>query len=170
MERALRGRPEGGRLSGEAPRRLSLPADHAGELLRLAREAFPREACGLLLGELDGDLARVRELVPAANLEPRPGRFLVDPAAQLVAERRAEEARLRVLGAWHSHPGGALEPSSADLAGAAYPLLLVLARGAAGAPAAAPGAWWCLADGPRRLRVEDSAPVAFRARGGRSKG
>jgi len=170
VERTLRGRPEGGRLSGVAPRRLSLPAVHAGELRRLAREAAPREACGLLLGELDGDLARIRELGPAANLEPRPGRFLVDPAAQLAAERRAEAAGLRVLGAWHSHPGGAPEPSPADLAGAAYPLLLVLACGAPGSSPAAPGAWWCLPDGPRRLRVEESAPAPFRAPGGRSKG
>jgi proteasome lid subunit RPN8/RPN11 len=169
VERTLRGRPEGGRLSGVAPRRLALPAAHAGELRRLAREASPREACGLLLGELDGDLARVREHVRSVNLEARRGRFLVDPAAQLAAERRAEATGLRVLGAWHSHPGGAPEPSPADLAGAAYPLLVVLACGAHGALAES-GAWWCLPDGPRRLRVEESAPAPFRGRGGRSKG
>jgi proteasome lid subunit RPN8/RPN11 len=104
---------------------------------------------------------------PAPNLVTEPGGFRIDPVAQLAAEREADRGGLRVLGAWHSHPGGTREPSRRDLVGAAYPLVLVtaLARGDA-----ALLAWWVAGGVPVGLPVVESGPAAFSGGARRPKG
>jgi proteasome lid subunit RPN8/RPN11 len=64
-----------------------------------AKEAHPRECCGLLLGRGGS----VREIVAAANLAESADRYTLDPKARLAAERRTD---LDVIGFYHSHPEG----------------------------------------------------------------
>jgi desampylase len=90
-----------------------------------AREAAPRECCGLVEGARDGETIRVRALHPARNLSEAADRFEIDPKDQF---RLLHEGR-RVVGCYHSHPGGAAEPSPRDLAGAGEEGFLWLIQG-----------------------------------------
>lgn len=82
-----------------------------------ARAALPNECCGLLIGSP----GVIRRAAPARNLRRAPDRYLVDPADHFAALRAARAAGLEVVGAYHSHPGGALRPSDVDCREALYP-------------------------------------------------
>ncbi len=73
------------------------------------REA-PREICGFLVGP-----QLVSECWPAKNLAP-PGAFEISPEDHLKAHYRARTKGWRVLGYYHSHPGGPARPSLQDQA------------------------------------------------------
>ena len=90
------------------------------ELILHAREALPRECCGLLVGAPD----EIAWTTRARNLDPSPGRYLVDPEDHFEAQRRARSAGLSVIGAYHSHPGREAVPSAADRAEADAPEFL----------------------------------------------
>lgn len=78
-----------------------------------ARVAYPREACGILLGEGH----RIAAFQPAANVHPTPEtHFEIDPQALVDAHRAARRGGLQVLGYYHSHPHGPPEPSATDRA------------------------------------------------------
>ena len=82
-----------------------------------ARETAPAECCGMLVGGAGAITSAIR----ARNLSDHPSRFLIDPADHIQARRDARAAGLDVVGFYHSHPHSSPEPSSADLAEAAYP-------------------------------------------------
>jgi proteasome lid subunit RPN8/RPN11 len=82
-----------------------------------AREAFPRECCGLLLGRR-GDIA---DVFPARNIADEPERrFLIDPEDHFAARRAARTRGLDVIGFYHSHPRSPAEPSERDRAEFTY--------------------------------------------------
>ncbi len=93
-----------------------------------AREAAPRECCGLLVGSTTVVASAVR----AANLAGEPSRFLIDPADHIRARREARSAGLDVIGFYHSHPRSTAEPSPTDRAEASYAGALYLIVGLAG--------------------------------------
>ena len=97
------------------------PAARA-ELESLARDGYPFEACGLLLGETVGRLVRVVDVTSARNLnvERAHDRYELDPRDLLAGEERAEGLGLTVLGIWHTHPDHPARPSETDRA-AAWP-------------------------------------------------
>lgn len=82
------------------------------EAMRAAeREAFPHEACGILLGE---DQA-ITGFVPTRNVHPDPGAYFeIDPQALIDAHRSAREGGPQVVGYFHSHPSGEAIPSITD--------------------------------------------------------
>lgn len=83
-------------------------------MLAAARAAAPNEACGLLWGSA----RQVREASVAGNVAAEPWhRFEIDPAHLFAAQRRARRGPDRLLGCWHSHPGGRAWPSRLDRAG-----------------------------------------------------
>jgi len=97
-----------------------------------ARCALPREACGLLLGS--GDAQRgfgVTRIIESENVAGNEAndRFEIDPALLLRTHRTLREATgandatqsERILGVYHSHPGGRPEPSALDREHAAAP-------------------------------------------------
>ena len=79
-------------------------------------ETYPHECCGALLGK-DGETAReVVELLPLANRRndsPR-NRFEVTAEDVQMAEKKASELRLEVVGWYHSHPDAPARPSEFD--------------------------------------------------------
>ena len=84
-------------------------------VLEAAEAAAPREACGLLLGRDDPGGICLRRCVPSPNLAPDPIRqFEVDPAVRLRLQRESREGGDPVVGLYHSHPAGRLEPSETD--------------------------------------------------------
>jgi proteasome lid subunit RPN8/RPN11 len=116
---------------------LTLGERHLEAIRRRARRAYPRECCGLLLGEPTAGGARVRSALPARNLDPAPRHgYSIDPRALLRGHRAARRHRLQVVGYYHSHPDSPPAPSRRDAAealpGASYLILAV----EGGAPAA----------------------------------
>jgi len=95
---------------------LRLKDDDRGRLLDWACEAYPREACGLLIGRPRSGGWSVVEVRRARNLEPErtDDRYVLDPAAFLAADRDARSEDLEVVGFWHSHPDSPAVPSETD--------------------------------------------------------
>jgi len=77
------------------------------------RETFPHECCGAMLGR-DG-VVREAFALPNTTKEGPRRRFLVRPDDYRVAEKRAREAGLDLLGFYHSHPDHPAKPSQYDL-------------------------------------------------------
>ncbi len=80
------------------------------------REAYPREACGVLAGE--GDV--VKWVQPITNVEDSRNRFRMDPQEQLDVLLRIEDEGLQLTAIYHSHPHGPSDLSVSDVKGAAY--------------------------------------------------
>jgi proteasome lid subunit RPN8/RPN11 len=77
------------------------------------REAFPHECCGALLGR-DRAVQEAFALPNTTEDGPR-RRFLVRAEDYRVAEQRARDTGLDVLGFYHSHPDHPAKPSQFDL-------------------------------------------------------
>lgn len=96
--------------------RITVTSEVIAGLLAEARDAHPREACGLLHGAID----RVTAYAPAANVHVQPHRFFeIDPAALIAAHRAMRGGGPRLVGYYHSHPSGPAAPSETDRAMAA---------------------------------------------------
>ncbi len=87
-----------------------------------ARDAYPEECCGFLLGT-PGEPKKVLEVRPAKNVVEtnRQRRYVIDPREILAAERDASRAGREILGFYHSHPNHPAAPSDFDLSHAAWP-------------------------------------------------
>lgn len=102
---------------------LRITSDLAATLHKLAANALPEEACGLLLGRDGGSRdggsgdGQILALRPARNVADDPARrFEIDPAMLLATHREARGLGLKVIGHYHSHPNGRAAPSRRDAA------------------------------------------------------
>ena len=86
-------------------------------LVAEARAAYPKECCGLVEGVRKGEAVRALALHPAANLaeDPEAG-FLIDPAMHLGLSRSLRGTGRGIVGCYHSHPNGRVQPSARDRA------------------------------------------------------
>ena len=107
---------------------------------RAAEEAYPEEACGLLVGRsAPGERYSVSTVEASANVAepPRTRRFEVDPKLRLRLERALRESPDSVIGVYHSHPDGSAAPSETDISMIFEPdmvwLITAVADGRAGA-------------------------------------
>jgi proteasome lid subunit RPN8/RPN11 len=112
---------------------LELPARLLRQAEQAARDAYPEECCGLLVGRRAGATWTVYRLAPSANVAPadRHIRFEIDPAILLREQRRAREGGEALIGLYHSHPDGDPAPSAEDQRRAWQPdqAWLILAAG-----------------------------------------
>lgn len=90
-----------------------------GALIDLARDALPREVCGLLAGEP----GIVREMIPLTNVDHNPGGcgWRADSREQLRAFERIDDMGWQLLAIYHSHPRSTAYPSERDIEHALYP-------------------------------------------------
>jgi proteasome lid subunit RPN8/RPN11 len=80
---------------------------------RISADAAPREACGLLFGTAQA----ITDWQVAENVADTPERrFEIDPSALFAALRQERAGGRRIIGYWHSHPGGDATPSITDAA------------------------------------------------------
>ena len=94
---------------------LRLPDALAAQILLAAARAYPAECCGLLEGLEDTEGWSVTALHESANLAEEPARrFMIDPALQFALLHRLRGTNRRIVGCFHSHPGGHAEPSAED--------------------------------------------------------
>jgi desampylase len=112
---------------------LILPEELRARIEEHARQAFPRECCGLIEGVYENGAARAIALYPARNIATQEDRFEIDPEDHFAALRQARENGRCVIGCYHSHPNGQAVPSSCDLAGAGEENFLWLIASLSGA-------------------------------------
>lgn len=94
-----------------------------------ARRARPAECCGLLVG---GD-GSIDDAIPLDNRAAEPARrYEIDPRDYLAAIKRCRGTAQAVIGAYHSHPRSAAEPSDTDRAEAFGGFLYLIAGPVAG--------------------------------------
>ena len=80
---------------------------------RISADAAPREACGLLFGAPD----RIADWQVVENVAEEPERrFEIEPGALFAALRAERAGGPKIVGYWHSHPGGDATPSVTDAA------------------------------------------------------
>jgi proteasome lid subunit RPN8/RPN11 len=94
-----------------------ITAEAAAALRRHARDAYPDEGCGVLVGRSGSDggvevveVSRGRNLVTDRSRD----RYELDPGAIVSAERSARASGLDVVGFWHTHPDHPARPSGFD--------------------------------------------------------
>jgi proteasome lid subunit RPN8/RPN11 len=98
---------------------LELPQEAVDDIVALAVERYPYEACGLVAGPPGGDLVtrfyRCRNAAESARV------YTIDPHDHLRAERDAEDHGWEILGVVHSHTHTEAYPSPTDMAQAPDP-------------------------------------------------
>ncbi|MEE6209084.1 desampylase [Salarchaeum sp. III] len=111
------------------------------DVLAHAREDAPREACGILVGALDGDTATASVVHRARNVADAPHvTYEMDPTEQLRVFETAADHDREVVGFYHSHPAGPPSMSDRDRDEAAWPGYRYLLVSLAGRPPFL-GAW-----------------------------
>lgn len=80
-----------------------------------ARE-FPYECCGVLLGDVEDEIKKVREVRPLPNVheEGRQRRYLVAPDLLFRLMQEERRTKRKILGFYHSHPNHPAYPSGYD--------------------------------------------------------
>ena len=86
-------------------------------MLAHARETYPNECCGAMLGELDDGSKVVSVAMPLENAfaGARAARYELRPEDLLAADRAARERNLDLIGIYHSHPDCDAYFSTTDL-------------------------------------------------------
>ena len=102
-----------------------------------ARQAYPQECCGILLGKKEDSIAvsdirkATNQIAGAKNRQ----HFEIDPMFLYQVEREIEGGDLEIVGFYHSHPDCKAVPSEQDLhymiPGLVYAILSVTKDGVA---------------------------------------
>jgi proteasome lid subunit RPN8/RPN11 len=102
---------------------LVLTKEQIEQIEREGVAAYPNECCGAMLGRVDvtllGNTHRVSELRKLTNsfaADERYHRFSLDGRELMELEKAAGQAKLMVLGFYHSHPDAPARPSEYDRA------------------------------------------------------
>jgi proteasome lid subunit RPN8/RPN11 len=105
-----------------------------------AESTYPEECCGILLGEMIGISKTVMEVIPTINAwgksesdevgRNKNSRYSIDPRDIFMAQKRARELHLEIIGFFHSHPDYPAIPSTCDRIQAwevySYPIISVI--------------------------------------------
>jgi molybdopterin/thiamine biosynthesis adenylyltransferase/proteasome lid subunit RPN8/RPN11/rhodanese-related sulfurtransferase/molybdopterin converting factor small subunit len=117
---------------------LELPREVRDHICVHAREGYPHEVCGLLLGKMHGTApgerreAIVSRRAKNLNAERPHDRYLMDPSDMNAADTAARELGLEIVGFYHSHPDHPAIASRTDLensspwGGYSYPIVSVV--------------------------------------------
>jgi len=142
------------------PASIGLSEDAHRAIRDAAREAYPHEGCGALVGPAGGPVVESLSLPNRETEKPRT-RFAVSAHDYMEVEDAAESRGLSLLGFWHSHPDHPARPSETDRRYAWEGLLTLVIAVREGEPRDLTA--WAV-DGPdspfRQLRLEvlTSAP------------
>lgn len=74
----------------------------------------PYEACGVLIGTLDGSTAFVEKALPITNSKRTVRSFELDPKEHYDAWNEAEKKGREIIGVYHTHPVSSADPSLWD--------------------------------------------------------
>ena len=95
---------------------LKIGAGDVGHIHDHAREAYPEECAGAIVGMDVGEMKIVVDVWRAENThdDERSRRFLIEPLQIKKFEEMAAERDMDLLGFYHSHPDHPAEPSEYD--------------------------------------------------------
>lgn len=95
---------------------LKIGASDMSHIHEHAKEAYPEECAGVLVGMDTGEMKVVVDVWRADNTHEgeRERRFLIEPLKIKEFEDNARERDLDILGFYHSHPDEAARPSEYD--------------------------------------------------------
>lgn len=74
----------------------------------------PYEACGVLIGSIDGSTAHVEKALPVTNAKRTRTSFELDPQRFYNAWNDAEKSGREIVGVYHTHPVSSAVPSLWD--------------------------------------------------------
>jgi len=95
---------------------MKMPGALLAAIQAQARDGYPFETCGILVGRSGQGPSSVEEVLPVPNREtesPRV-RYQIAPEDLLRIQRQAREAGLEIVGYYHSHPDHPARPSETD--------------------------------------------------------
>jgi [CysO sulfur-carrier protein]-S-L-cysteine hydrolase len=95
---------------------ITLTPDILEKLIQHAKDAYPSEACGLLVGR-----TAIDRFVSVKNISPDPRQYEMDPAELITVLRNLRQSGENLIAIFHSHPHGPGEPSKSDIERAYYP-------------------------------------------------
>ncbi len=83
---------------------------------QIARETYPHECCGIMVGSVEGDVKSVSELIPAINerTDSLANRYLITADFVQKLEARLRGTGSSIVGFFHSHPDVPARPSAYD--------------------------------------------------------
>jgi len=92
------------------------PKDYV-EIRRRGEETYPHECCGVLLGQMDGDVRTVTSTARCGNTrtDSPQNRYHIDPKYLVRIEREARERGEHIIGFYYSPPDHPAQWSRTDL-------------------------------------------------------
>jgi proteasome lid subunit RPN8/RPN11 len=125
---------------------------HLKQIYAHAKEIYPHECCGFLLGSFADGL--VRHVRRATNQnQDRTDRFVIAPKEFAQAQNEADDAELDIIGVYHSHPDWPPIPSQTDMDSAFENVFYLIASIHQGIPLNS-NVWRLANEGPRRFQWE----------------
>jgi proteasome lid subunit RPN8/RPN11 len=99
---------------------LKIIQSELAEIQRHAEQAYPEECCGVLLGNVEGEVRRAISAVRCGNAAAgsRRTRYEIDPQQLIQVQREGRERGHEIIGFYHSHPDHPAEWSAGDLSDA----------------------------------------------------
>jgi proteasome lid subunit RPN8/RPN11 len=96
---------------------LKISAKDYDEIQRHGEETYPHECCGVLLGQMDGDVRTVTSTARCGNTrtDSPQNRYHIDPKELVRVQREARGRNEDVIGFYHSHPDHPAQWSKTDL-------------------------------------------------------
>ena len=97
---------------------LKLSRSNYDSLRQHGEETYPYECCGVLLGQMDGDVRTVTSIARCGNTrtDSPQNRYNIDPKELVRIQREGREREEDIIGFYHSHPDHPAQWSSTDLA------------------------------------------------------
>src|SRR5450631_222855 len=85
---------------------IRIEAEPWASMVAHARQTYPNECCGAMLGSTDGEQKNVRAALPLQNAfeGAQAARYELRPEDLLAADKAARERALDLIGIFHSHP------------------------------------------------------------------
>jgi len=89
-----------------------------GAIRQHGEETYPDECCGVLLGQMDGEVRSVSSVVRCGNTrtDSPQNRYHIDPRELIRIQRQGRERGEDIVGFYHSHPDHPARWSTTDLA------------------------------------------------------
>ena len=85
---------------------IRIEAEPWADMVAHARESYPNECCGAMIGSIDGEVKAVTLAQPLENAYSgeQGARYELRPEDLLEADKKARAAGLDLIGIFHSHP------------------------------------------------------------------
>lgn len=93
---------------------LKLKKELYDKILKHCIDGLPNEVCGLIAGNIDGEVKTIEKVYLLTNIDASREHFSMDPKEQLAAVKDARANKLTMLGNFHSHPESPSRPSEED--------------------------------------------------------